>query len=93
MAVGDCRSQPFALGRASVAARHVGGGPGLVDEDELRRIEIELAVEPGLAARHDVGAFLLGRVRGLFFCVRSRRSRNRQIVDTLKRWPFFASAS
>jgi hypothetical protein len=59
MAMGDGCSEPFALGRASVAARHVGGGPGLIDEDKLLRIEIELAFEPGLAALQDVGTLLL----------------------------------
>ena len=29
---------------------HLGGGPGLVDEDELRRVELGLEIEPGLAA-------------------------------------------
>ena len=93
MAPWDGCAQPFAFWRASVAARHVGGGPGLVDEDQLLRIEIELAFEPDLATLQDVGALLLGRVRGLFLSVSWRRSKKRQIVDTLKRCPFFASAS
>jgi len=48
-------------------ARHVGGGPCLVDEDEAVGIEIELALEPILAALQDIRAVLLARVRGLFF--------------------------
>ena len=52
-----------------MAARHVGGGPGLVDEDEALRIKVELAVEPGLASAQDVGPVLLDRMAGLFFRV------------------------
>ncbi len=54
---------------AAVTARHVGGGPGLVDEDQALGVEIELPFEPGLALLRDVGAALLGRVRGLFLRV------------------------
>ena len=93
MTVRDGRSQPFALRRAAVAARPIGGGPGFVDEDQLLRIEIELTLEPGLPPLQNVGPLLLGRVRGLFLSVSSRRSKKRQIVDTLKWWPFFASAA
>ena len=35
--------------RAAVAARHVGGGPGLVDEDEPFRVELGWQIAPGLA--------------------------------------------
>jgi hypothetical protein len=45
---------------------HVGRRPGLVDEDQALRIEVELAVEPGLAPAQDVRAVLLTRVAGLF---------------------------
>lgn len=38
---------------------HLGRQPGLINEDELRWIEIELAVEPGATALQDVGAVLL----------------------------------
>jgi hypothetical protein len=63
----DAGPQPFTFGSAAVASRHVGGGPGLVDENELFGIEIELAVEPGFAPFQNVGAILLGRVRGLLW--------------------------
>src|SRR4051812_9756787 len=39
----------------------------LVDEHELRRIEIELGFEPVLTSLHHVGAVLLGGVQGLLF--------------------------
>jgi hypothetical protein len=41
-----------------MAARHVGGRPGLIDEHKTLRVEIELAVEPVLAAFQDVGTVL-----------------------------------
>ena len=42
---------------------------GLVDEDQALGVEIELPFEPGLALLRDVGAALLGSVRGLFLRV------------------------
>lgn len=36
------------LGAAAMAAGHVGGGPGLVDEDDPLGIEIERVVERSL---------------------------------------------
>jgi hypothetical protein len=52
-----------------VTARHVGGGPGLVDEDEAFGFEIDLAVKPVLTLPQDVGTVLLDRVAGLFLRV------------------------
>jgi hypothetical protein len=49
-----------------MAARHVGRGPGFVDEDEAGRIKIELALEPLLAPLQDVGMALFAGVRSLF---------------------------
>jgi hypothetical protein len=51
--------------------RHVGGRPGLVDEHEAFRVEIGLVVEPVFTPLQNVGAFLLGGVRGLFCASRS----------------------
>jgi hypothetical protein len=50
MAVRNAGTKPFAFRGAPASARHVGGGPCLVDEDEALRIEIELAVEPVFAS-------------------------------------------
>jgi hypothetical protein len=60
-----------------MAAGHVGGGPGLIDEDETFRLQIELTVEPALALSQDVGAALLGRVPGLFLRVMAWRTKKR----------------
>jgi hypothetical protein len=47
-------------------ARHLGRGPGLVDESEADRIGTKLAFEPRLAAAQDVRTVLLARMGGLF---------------------------
>jgi hypothetical protein len=52
-----------------VAARHVGGSPGLIDEHEALRREIELPLEPVPAAFQDVGAVLLRGMGCLFLRV------------------------
>ncbi len=44
---------------SSVAPGHVGGSPGLVDEHEAPRVEVELILEPGFAPLQDVRAVLL----------------------------------
>jgi hypothetical protein len=51
---------------SSMQARHVGLGPGLVDEDEPRRIELSLVLLPALTPPFDVGPILLGGVQAFF---------------------------
>lgn len=82
MPVQHAGPQSFATWRSAIATRHVRRCPGLIDEDELLGIEIELTVEPFLAPLQDVGAVLLGRVRGLFLRVIPRRAKNRHIVPS-----------
>ena len=60
MTEGDAGAQPFSLGSATAATCHFGGSPGILDENELFRIEIELGVEPSFAPFQDVGTVLLG---------------------------------
>ena len=67
MAVRHAEAQTLAAPAASVMARHVGGGPCLIVEDELVRIEVELAIKPGLALPHDIGAVRF-RGMGSLFC-------------------------
>ena len=50
MAVRHADPQALAAQGPAVGPGHVGRGPGLVDEDEPLGIEVELGVEPGLAA-------------------------------------------
>jgi hypothetical protein len=77
MTVGEAHPQALAPDAAAMAAGHVGGGPGLVDEDEAIRLQIELAVEPLQALLQDVGAVLLDGMASLSLRVMSRRTKKR----------------
>ena len=77
MPVRHAGPQALAAERSSVPPGHVRRGPGLVDEDEARGVEIELIVEPLLTSPQDVRPLLLGRVRGLFLRVIRRRAKKR----------------
>ena len=61
-------------------ACHLGGGRGLVDEDQPFRIKIELPLEPLLASSLNVAALLLGGMRRLFLNVMRRRLKKRHSV-------------
>lgn len=79
--------EPFATPAATVSPRHVGRGPGFIDEDQLVRIEIELAIEPGLPLLYDIGAILLRRMGGLFLRVMAWRMKKRCKEPKLKMSP------
>ena len=53
---------------ASAFARQIGGSPGLIDENESRRIEVGLPGEPVPALLQDVRVLLLLGVYSLFDC-------------------------
>src|SRR5215212_6507404 len=72
---------------ASVAARHGGGGGGLVDEYQRIRIEVELALKPRLARRSHVRPVLLGRVAAAFFRVMPWRLKKRDRLLWATRMP------
>ena len=59
MAMWDGGSQATSPRRSAAQPRHLGGGAGLVDEDQALRIEVQLAVEPCTTPRKDVGTLLL----------------------------------
>ena len=80
MAMRHGSAASLASGRTTVKARHFGVGGGLVDEDDARRIEVELPFEPRLARRVHRAATLFGGVRRLFLRVILRRLKNRQSV-------------
>jgi len=65
-AKGRFGEETLTLGAASVAPRHVGLGPSLVDEDKPRRIEFMLMRLPALTPPFDVGAILFGCVQAFF---------------------------
>jgi len=62
-------SQPLTLGATAMTTRHIGGGPGFINEHKAFWFEVDLPVEPALALPQDVGAVLLDRVAGLFLRV------------------------
>jgi hypothetical protein len=69
MAMRHARAQAFAAWATSMAPRHVGRGPGFVNEDQAAGVEIKLTFEPFLAALQNIRALLLAGVRGLFLRV------------------------
>ena len=66
MAVRDLVDQPLASRRPSMGARHIGLGPGFVDEDQAGRIDPLLILAPLGAAAAYVRAILLARHQRLF---------------------------
>ena len=77
VAVREAHPQPLAFRAATMAAGHVGGSPGLVDEHEPFRLQIDLAVEPVPALLQDVGTVLLDCMASLFLRVMPRRTKKR----------------
>lgn len=93
MAVRHAAPQPLATRGPAVAAGHLGGRAGLINEDQPFGIEVELAVEPGLSPDQDVGTALFVRVCRLFLSVIRRRPKNRHRLDWLVATPFSARAA
>ena len=91
VAVGDGGDDPLTAPGPAVAARHVGRGPGLVDEHQAFRADRRLSLPPGDPRSSDVRALLLGRVLGLFFRVRRSATRNRLSAAGLTSAPSAAS--
>ena len=58
--------QAFAPLAPAMKASHIGLGPGLVDEDQLRRIELMLMPFPALTSPCDVRAILFAGVQAFF---------------------------
>ncbi len=69
MAVGNGGPQALPSGCPAARASHVGGRPGLVNEQEPGRIEVELTFKPGFPSPQDVRPVLLRGMRRLFFTV------------------------
>ena len=62
MTVRDRSPQPQAARTPAIAARHVRGGPGLVDEDQAIGVERRLAADEHAPSLGYIRAVLLGRV-------------------------------
>src|SRR3954452_20669956 len=75
-----------------MAARHVRGGPSLVDEDQAIWVESGLAADEHASGLGDIRAVLLGRVEGLFLSVSLWAPRNRYTVLSPTVIPEAASA-
>jgi hypothetical protein len=60
MAVRRLAAQALASWSPAMGADHVGLGPGLIDEDEARRINLCLMPFPACPSARDVGPVLLG---------------------------------
>jgi hypothetical protein len=58
--------ETFTPGAAAMGSRHVGLGPGLVDEDQARRVEPTLILLPLRAAVGDVRSVLLAGAQAFF---------------------------
>ena len=86
-------SQPLAARGPPIEPGHLGGGCSLVDEHQLLRVEVGLALEPCLALRQDVGAILLAGMRGLFLSVIRRRAKKRHSVAMPAPIPCSANAA
>ena len=78
-AVRHTRDQPLAS-VPPMRAGHVGLRPGLIDEDQARRVNASLVMLPSLALAGDVGAALLGGVQGVFFHMSPSEARNDHTV-------------
>lgn len=60
------RTAPLPTAGTPAQSRHFGVGAGLINEDELVRIKINLRFKPRVARCRYVGPFLLGGVRSFF---------------------------
>jgi len=61
--------------RSTVSTRHIGLGPGLIDEDRVRQIKLGRLLPPRLALGRYVRSVLLGGAERLFLKRRSSRTR------------------
>ena len=84
MAVRHGGAQPSSAPASSAFARQIGRGAGFIDEDELRRVEIGLSLEPFEAALQHVRPLLFGGMRALFLNVTRCRSKKRHKTELEK---------
>lgn len=87
------RDQAFPAGRAPVGSHHIGGGPGLVDKNQLCRVQPRLLVVPGSPGRGNIAAVPLAGVERLFLCVQPRNCRNRPTAERLTLIPVLVNCA
>ncbi len=84
----DADPQAFAYAASTVAARHVGGSPGLIDKKrDVSGIKVKLAANQSCRPLQDVRRFLLRGMRTLFFARDVVRLKKRWIVPKPKKRP------
>lgn len=83
---------PLTARGASVTAGHVGGGRGLVEEDQRVRVEVGQGLEPGLAGLPYVGPLLLSRIESPFLRVMPWRAKKRDTVPDAAIGPLIRGA-
>src|ERR1700730_17457632 len=66
VAMRNLRHQPYAARAAPMSARHIGLGPGLIDENHARRIQLVLVLLPSRAPPGDVRTILLAGAQAFF---------------------------
>ena len=76
MTMWEPHAQPFTPLTPAVDASHVGRSPSLINEDQVIRVQVEVAFKPGSAFLQNISPVLLDRVPSRFL-VRPRRSKNR----------------
>src|SRR3954463_886270 len=92
MPVRHAGNEPFAARRPAVTPRHIGRCPGLIDEDQVRRVQIRLLFAPARAGGGAIRAGLLGGVVRLFLSVRPSRSSAFHIPPWLTDIPWLESS-
>jgi len=93
MAVWNGAQETLTARTTPALACHIGGCPGLVDEDELRPIDPWLPIAPSRACSRYVRPALLGGVERLFLSVSLRALRNRSTEERPTLIPSCANAS
>jgi hypothetical protein len=91
--VRKAHAQALTLGTSAVGARHIGGGPCFIDEDQALWVKIKLAFEPPTPGRQYIGPILLYRVASLFLRVMLLRAKKRSRLVMLVRTPFSNKAA
>jgi hypothetical protein len=81
MAVRDLVNEPLAARRPAVETRHIGLGPGLIDEDQARGIDAALIGPPARPMAAYVRTVLLACNERLFLSVTPIRRKNRLIIE------------
>jgi hypothetical protein len=70
--MGKSHAQALTFPASAMRARHIGGGPSFIDEDQALWVKIKLALEPPTPDRQNIRPILLYRVASLLLRVKPR---------------------